>query len=141
MSKSGSYTVTDPSRELDRELQRLGAQALFLWEKERRALAGYGLRDGMSLLELGSGPGFVTEQLLAWLPISRKPILPPVGILPGSVWGSVKPEATLPSTWIWSRGPFLKMATWYFFCGTLQRSLPESIMFRPGLRRQLDLPV
>jgi ubiquinone/menaquinone biosynthesis C-methylase UbiE len=71
MPESGSYTVTGPSRELDRELQRLRAQALFLWEKERRTLAGYGLQDGMSLLELGSGPGFVTEQLLAWLPASR----------------------------------------------------------------------
>src|SRR4029078_1894032 len=34
-------------------------------------LAWFGLRDGMSVLELGSGPGFVTEQLLQMLPNSH----------------------------------------------------------------------
>jgi ubiquinone/menaquinone biosynthesis C-methylase UbiE len=40
------------------------------WGKEARLLTWFGLQDGMSVLELGSGPGFVTEQLLALLPNS-----------------------------------------------------------------------
>lgn len=34
------------------------------WDKEFRNLKWYGLQNGMSVLELGSGPGFVTEQLV-----------------------------------------------------------------------------
>jgi ubiquinone/menaquinone biosynthesis C-methylase UbiE len=40
------------------------------WEKEARTLRWFGLQDGMSVLELGSGPGFVTGQLLDLLPNS-----------------------------------------------------------------------
>jgi ubiquinone/menaquinone biosynthesis C-methylase UbiE len=40
------------------------------WEKEARALAWFGLHDGMAVLEPGSGPGFITEQLMALLPSS-----------------------------------------------------------------------
>jgi ubiquinone/menaquinone biosynthesis C-methylase UbiE len=58
-------------RGFDSEVQRLRAQALLGWEKEARTLAWFGLQDGMSVLELGSGPGFITEQLLALLPRSR----------------------------------------------------------------------
>jgi len=46
----------------------LRAQADLSWAKEARALAQLGLRDGMSILEVGSGPGFVTERLLEALP-------------------------------------------------------------------------
>jgi SAM-dependent methyltransferase len=56
---------------LDAEVERLRAQALLSWEKEARTLGWFGLQDGMSVLELGSGPGFVTGQLLAWLPGSE----------------------------------------------------------------------
>jgi ubiquinone/menaquinone biosynthesis C-methylase UbiE len=38
------------------------------WAQESRLLSWLGLQDGMSVLELGSGPGFVTEQLLSLLP-------------------------------------------------------------------------
>jgi ubiquinone/menaquinone biosynthesis C-methylase UbiE len=55
---------------LEHETQRLRIQAQLTWLKEARNLAWYGLRDGMSVLELGSGPGFVTEQLLGLLPSS-----------------------------------------------------------------------
>ena len=41
------------------------------WAKEAKALLGFGLRDGMEVLEPGSGPGFVTEQLLRLLPNAR----------------------------------------------------------------------
>src|SRR5207253_3352148 len=53
---------------LDKELERLRSQALITWDKEARNLRWWGLQDGMSVLELGSGPGFVTEQLLNLVP-------------------------------------------------------------------------
>src|SRR5260370_11251989 len=68
-SSSSSQKSYDLSRfDLDREMQRLRTQALRTWPQEARLLQWYGLRDGMSVLELGSGPGFITEQLLALLP-------------------------------------------------------------------------
>lgn len=66
---------------LDRELERLRLQALLPWPKEARTLSLFGLRDGMSVLELGGGPGYITEQLLTMLPsspitvIDRDPVL------------------------------------------------------------------
>jgi SAM-dependent methyltransferase len=41
------------------------------WPREVRVLERFGFRDGMHILELGSGPGFVTAQLLAHFPASR----------------------------------------------------------------------
>lgn len=70
MADSGSYDLHASHRDAAAEIQRLAAQAHSGWQKEARALAWFGLRDGMSVLELGSGPGFVTEQLLALLPNS-----------------------------------------------------------------------
>ena len=55
---------------LEHETERLRIQTQLTWSKEARNLAWYGLHDGMSVLELGSGPGFVTEQLLGLLPSS-----------------------------------------------------------------------
>ena len=46
------------------EVKRLASQARGGWGKEARTLSWFGLQDGMSVLELGSGPGFITEQLL-----------------------------------------------------------------------------
>ena len=66
----GSYNVNRSHRGRDAEVQRLAAQARLGWKKEARTLAWFGLEDGMSVLELGSGPGFITEQLLTLLPHS-----------------------------------------------------------------------
>lgn len=41
------------------------------WEKEFRNLQWFGLQDGMRILEIGCGPGFVTEQLAKRLPNSQ----------------------------------------------------------------------
>lgn len=70
MSASGSYNLHGSRRDTEAEIRRLGSQARSGWEKEARALAWFGLEDGMSVLEPGSGPGFVTEQLCALLPSS-----------------------------------------------------------------------
>lgn len=55
---------------MTRELRRLHTQVLLSWQQEAHALTQFGLQDGMSILESGSGPGFVTEQLLLLLPSS-----------------------------------------------------------------------
>lgn len=51
-------------------MQRLAAQARGGWSKESRNLRWFGVKDRMSVLEAGSGPGFVTSQLLELLPNS-----------------------------------------------------------------------
>ena len=71
MTTSGSYDVQESHRDANAEIQRLAAQARLGWEKEERTLSWFGLKDGMSLLELGSGPGFITEPLLTLLPNSH----------------------------------------------------------------------
>jgi len=70
MTTSGSYDVHAAHRDANAEIQRLAAQARLGWEKEARTLSWFGLEDGMSLLEPGSGPGFITESLLNLLPNS-----------------------------------------------------------------------
>jgi ubiquinone/menaquinone biosynthesis C-methylase UbiE len=56
------------SSRLHADVERLRAQAELSWPREARALAQLGLQDGMSILEVGSGPGFITERLLEALP-------------------------------------------------------------------------
>jgi len=41
------------------------------WEKEYRTLKWFGLENGMKILEVGSGPGYLTERLLQHLPLSE----------------------------------------------------------------------
>jgi ubiquinone/menaquinone biosynthesis C-methylase UbiE len=53
---------------IEAEMERLRQQALWGWDKELRNLGWFGLRDGMSFLEVGSGPGFITAQLLDTFP-------------------------------------------------------------------------
>ncbi len=65
-----SYNASTMHRDLDSEVQRLRTQVLLSWEKEARTLGWFGLHDGLSILELGSGPGFYTEKLLTLLPNS-----------------------------------------------------------------------
>jgi ubiquinone/menaquinone biosynthesis C-methylase UbiE len=71
MTTPGSYDASIMNVDLDKELQRLHLQVLLSWKKEARTLGWFGLNDQMSVLELGSGPGFYTEQLLNLLPNSQ----------------------------------------------------------------------
>jgi ubiquinone/menaquinone biosynthesis C-methylase UbiE len=66
-----SYKASEMNENIEKEIERLRGQLTWVWEKESRNLEWFGLRDGMSILELGSGPGFVTEQLLALCPNSH----------------------------------------------------------------------
>ena len=67
----GSYQARAMNADLDKEIARLRTQVQWSWEKEARNLGWFGLRDGMAILEVGSGPGFVTEQLLLLCPTSH----------------------------------------------------------------------
>ena len=68
MSIQGSYNVSSYNRDLNQELKRLRIQAHLTWKRESRVLSWFGLQDGMSLAEFGSGPGFTSELLLSLLP-------------------------------------------------------------------------
>ena len=70
-SDLGSYDADTFSGELEHEVERLRMQVEVGWPKESRTLRWFGLRDGMAVLEVGSGPGFVTEHLLKLLPASE----------------------------------------------------------------------
>jgi ubiquinone/menaquinone biosynthesis C-methylase UbiE len=59
------------NRELNPQMKHLRFQALLGWHKEARNLTWFGLQDGMQILEIGSGPGFITRQLLELCPNSK----------------------------------------------------------------------
>ncbi|MEK8129441.1 methyltransferase domain-containing protein [Paenibacillus filicis] len=66
--RRSSYHFQQVSIGEEAELLRLKEQALMGWDKEHRTLRSFGLKDGMKVLEAGSGPGFITEQLVKGLP-------------------------------------------------------------------------
>jgi SAM-dependent methyltransferase len=68
---SGSYAAEQTGRTFEREIARLKCQTEVSWVVEQRRLACVGVADGHALLELGCGPGFVTQRLAQWLPRSR----------------------------------------------------------------------
>ncbi|ACB53110.1 unknown [Crocosphaera subtropica ATCC 51142] len=71
MTSTGSYDIQKHNITPEAELQRLQTQATVIWKKEARTLQWFGIKDGMSVVELGSGPGFTTEQLCSLLPNSE----------------------------------------------------------------------
>lgn len=62
------YDVNDAEFIREKELARLRAQADLFWPKEFPVLSRFGLKDAMSVLEVGSGPGFITSKILKALP-------------------------------------------------------------------------
>jgi ubiquinone/menaquinone biosynthesis C-methylase UbiE len=68
MFRSDSYQIQKVSGEQTVEIKRLRAQVDLFWGKELKHYREYGLRDTISVVELGSGPGFVTEKLLRVFP-------------------------------------------------------------------------
>ncbi|MGK7941778.1 MAG: class I SAM-dependent methyltransferase [Crocosphaera sp.] len=75
MTNHGSYYFENPSPTLDKEVERLKYQAELTWDKEARNLSWFGVQDGMSVVELGSGGGFITQKLLHFLPDSSITII------------------------------------------------------------------
>lgn len=68
---NSTYNIDHATLGFQAEIERLRMQIIMGWDKELRNLKWYGLQNGMSVLELGSGPGFVTEQLVNSLPESE----------------------------------------------------------------------
>jgi ubiquinone/menaquinone biosynthesis C-methylase UbiE len=68
MNSQSSYQIRTVAGNVEKEIQRLKAQIDLFWENERKHYVEFGLRDGLSIVELGSGPGFLTEKLLATFP-------------------------------------------------------------------------
>lgn len=72
------HTLTRWYRAMAREAETGSAASDYLsqqvqrsWAKESRNLHWFGLRDGMSVLDLGCGPGHFTERLAARLPEAK----------------------------------------------------------------------
>jgi ubiquinone/menaquinone biosynthesis C-methylase UbiE len=62
------YDASEYHTDIDSEVRRLRHMANLNWAKESRTLQAFGLTDGMSVLELASGPGFITELLSTIVP-------------------------------------------------------------------------
>jgi len=71
MNQAGSYQIHTIASDVDIEVKRLKAQVELFWDKEWKRYAEFGVRDGMAIAELGSGPGFLTERLLNRLPAAN----------------------------------------------------------------------
>ena len=65
---TGSYNPLEMPQGFKNELKRLKIQANYIWVKERKKLQYFGLKDGITMLEVGVGPGYVTELLLKDFP-------------------------------------------------------------------------
>ena len=61
---ANSYNVSSISCNVQMEIDRLQAQTDLFWKNEFDEYVGHGLINGMHILELASGPGFITEKLL-----------------------------------------------------------------------------
>ncbi|MCP3748134.1 methyltransferase domain-containing protein [Paenibacillus sp. A3M_27_13] len=71
MSAEGSYQISTVASSVQHEIQRLQGQVALFWEKEVKHYVEFGLRDGHSVVELGAGPGYVTENILRQFPHTR----------------------------------------------------------------------
>lgn len=68
MNQQCSYQIESIAGNMEGEINRLKAQVELFWEKELKHYMEFGLSDGMAIVELGSGPGFVTEKVLEKFP-------------------------------------------------------------------------
>ncbi len=64
MNNPGSYQIKTIASSINKEIERLKSQVDLFWGKELKHYIEYGLKDGMVLVELGSGPGFITKNLM-----------------------------------------------------------------------------
>jgi ubiquinone/menaquinone biosynthesis C-methylase UbiE len=71
MSTRGSYDPCQEGGGFATEVRRLEAQVAASWTQELRALRAIGLRDGMRVLDIGCGPGYVSAALARAFPASR----------------------------------------------------------------------
>src|SRR5215470_18822258 len=62
-SVEGSYNISSFAADIDHEVERLNAQVDLFWNQELRLYQQLGVRDGMSLLDCGCGPGYLLKKL------------------------------------------------------------------------------
>jgi ubiquinone/menaquinone biosynthesis C-methylase UbiE/acyl carrier protein len=71
MHVEGSYDVSNFAIDVEGEIQRLNAQVDLFWNQELALYQRLGLKDGMSVLDCGCGPGYVLEKLHTLYPSLR----------------------------------------------------------------------
>ncbi len=64
LCEKNSYKISKISSNVQREINRLKGQVDLFWNNEKKHYEEFGLRDGMKVVEYGSGPGFMSEKLL-----------------------------------------------------------------------------
>ncbi len=69
-SLNGSYQLDSVAVSADKEISRLKYQTDLFWDEEIIQYRRASMKDSMTILELGSGPGFVTEKLVQEFPNS-----------------------------------------------------------------------
>lgn len=65
---SGSYQLESFTENIDSEVKRLESQVDLFYRKEIELYKKIGLRDGMKLVECGSGPGFLISHIVRDFP-------------------------------------------------------------------------
>jgi ubiquinone/menaquinone biosynthesis C-methylase UbiE/acyl carrier protein len=70
-SVEGSYNISSFAADIDREVERLNAQVDLFWNQELPLYQRLGMRDGMSVLDCGCGPGYVLKKLREVFPGMR----------------------------------------------------------------------
>lgn len=68
MTQKGSYDIKSIASNVENEIKRLQGQIELFWQNEFKHYMEFGLNDGMAVIELGAGPGFVTEKIAEKLP-------------------------------------------------------------------------
>lgn len=68
MNQQGSYQINSIAVDVNTEINRLKGQIELFWDKEIKHYIEFGLTDGMAIVELGSGPGFLSEKILERFP-------------------------------------------------------------------------
>lgn len=67
-TRGNSYKISNISISIEKEINRLKSQVALFWENEKKYYEDFGLKDGMNLVEFGSGPGFLSEKILELFP-------------------------------------------------------------------------
>lgn len=68
MIQESSYQIKSIASNVESEIKRLKAQVELFWESELKHYVEFGLQDGMLVIELGAGPGFVVEKIAERFP-------------------------------------------------------------------------
>lgn len=71
MKFTSSYSIYNESASPQKELERLSVQSTLSWSKEAELMTIYGVNSDSYLVEIGSGPGYVSKEILNSWPSLR----------------------------------------------------------------------